>query len=571
MSQLSSLIKYKVLLTWRLYNRHTIASLESVLFFLFFGASITIGVVIFRTITIRGMPFIIPELLFADLLTLALAFSLLYSLIGHYINEGYDLNRLKVWPLSLNTIFASNVASAILGLGIIMPLAVFSAMLIAAGASFFQFLAAVPIILAYIIFMVIAGQTIAIFIYVMLPKLSIMRLALIVMAGVLAWSVLMGSGGIRQTESWFNFGIFFRPVGLEAFRHYPGGEIGIILAAILRNDWSSILVSASVYRDGTVTSHPLLGFSAWMAAAFVLDYMLHAAWMDSDIKGRVLVRNVAKIDPATIIIRVLRRGLEPLVGPTAFELFRKDMLEYAFRSHYFLIYKIFPGSIAPIIIALAMKWNIDPKSGLLTGRWHDIGLYVTVILILFIVLGQAVLFAGNQFGFEDANIVRLMSFPAPRRFFLLGKNLFFSMLFLLDALILAWLATIFFPGIWPFFATLTLALVMFTLILSVGNFTSSIWPYWMPLDKPSFTLRSTIILGFVNMGVTIALAVSFILPFAIVALPHLFKLDWLSYLLMPAALAYGVLFHRLTIGPAVALFESNEFLILRRVADREQL
>jgi len=571
LNQLAGLIRYKVLLTWRLYTRHTLASLETILFLLAYSSVVIVGVIIYRIVTARALVFVIPELLFADLLTLTLVFSLLYSLVGHYINEGYDLNRLRIWPLSLNTIFAANIGSALMGLNIVMPVAVLSSMIIAAGCTFPQYLASLIFIFGYTLFMVVAGQTIAIFIYVMLPKLNFTRLALLAMGGVLVWSIIMGLGGFRHPASWFNFFIFFRPPGLEAFRPYPGGQIGIILTAILNNDWSSIWIHSTDYRDWSVKSYPLLGFLAWTAVVFVLDYLLHAAWMDSDIKGRAVVRNVGKVDPATFVLKILRRFFEPLIGPTAFELYRKDMLEYAFRSHYFLIYKIFPGSIAPIIIALAMKWNIDPQSGLLTGKWHDIGLYMTVILILFIVLGQAILFAGNQFGFEDANIKRLMSFPTPRRNFMLGKNLFFSMLFFLDALILAGLALIFFPGAWTFFATLTLGFTIFLLILSLGNFTSAIWPYWMPLDKPSFTLRTTVILGFVNMGITVALVFSFLIPFALVVVPHLTGVDWLSYILMPLALAYAVMFHKLTMKPAVAIFEMNEFLILRRVADKEQL
>jgi hypothetical protein len=93
----------------------------------------------------------------------------------------------------------------------------------------------------------------------------------------------------------------------------------------------------------------------------------------------------------------------------------------------------------------------------------------------------------------------------------------------------------------------------------------------MPLDRPSFTLRSTIILGLVNAGATIVLAVFFAPALAAVVLPNRFGMEWLSVVMMPVAVAYGLLIHRFTLNGAVTLLESNEFLVLRRIADREEL
>jgi hypothetical protein len=326
------------------------------------------------------------------------------------------------------------------------------------------------------------------------------------------------------------------------------------------------------YNDQDERSFPLLTFLAWTGGLLLLNYLLHALWMDSDVKQRVVTSRVREGEFGPAILNWLSRLLVPIVGQTAFELYRKDMLEYALRSPFFLIYKIFPGSIAPIIIVFAMKWNLDPESGLLVAPEAREAAMVTMIaLLLFIVIGQANLFAGNQFGFEDQNIRGLMSYPTPRKYFLMGKNLFFAGLFFFDSLIVAALALVFFPSAFAFFAVFSLLLTVFLLILAAGNFTSSIWPYWMPLDKPSFTLRTTLILSLVNMGVVIALSIAFAPAAAMVVLPALYGLHWLSYVLMPVAIAYGVLIYRLTMGPAVSLFKSNEFLILRRIADREEL
>ncbi len=559
-----------------MYNRHTLASIESILFLAVLSIWLLFNWFLFSYIAHRGFDrqLMTYELLFSDVFLLVLIIWFVFALIGFRTNEGYDLNRFRTWPLPLNTIFFANLFSAFLDLSILPPLVAFLAVFVAAGPTFSQFVIGLVFILAFLFFLVIAVQTIAILLYVMLPRVSTVKLFTTVMIGILIWSIILGLGGFRHPESHINFFAFFVPSGIEYFRHYPTGEMGIMLSAVIQGNWGDIWIYTTEYtiRQQTYeySSYPLLGFLGWTFGILAFNYLLHAAWMSADIRKHVEVGRVQKHDIGALLLNGFEKILSPIIGATAFELYRKDMLEYAFRSPYFLVYKFLPGTIAPIIIVLAMQWNLNPQSGLIDTQWRAISLMTTVILILFIVIGQANLFAGNQFGFEDANIRGLMMFPTPRKEFLLGKNLFFAGLFILDAVILSALSLIFFPKIIIFFATLTLMLTIFLIILSIGNFTSSIWPYWMPLDKPSFTFRTTVILGIVNLGVTVALAIAVAPAAAVVIVPYIFKLYWLSCLMMPVAVIYGIYFHKLTMKHAVALFESNEFLILRRVADREQ-
>jgi MFS family permease len=248
------------------------------------------------------------------------------------------------------------------------------------------------------------------------------------------------------------------------------------------------------------------------------------------------------------------------------------MLEFWARNPHFFIYKILPGTLAPVIILLAMNWNLN--NAIQMGENDDIAVIIklfTVGLVLFIVAAQGILFAGNQFGFEGENIRTILALPTPRQHLLTGKNIFLGGLFIIDAMVMSLALLVYFPTLYAFFSWLTLLVVMFLLILAFGNFTSSIWPYWMPLDKPSFTLRTTVILGFVNMGFTIVLAVAILPAIAMIVIPYNTGHQWLGYILMPVAVGYGCFIHKITLKPAVALFESNEFLVLRRVADREQL
>lgn len=544
-----------------MYTRTTIASLETILFFLVFFVWIGFAAWILVHITQRALAgsWMPRTLIFCDIYTFIFLIWFIVPLAGYRTNEAYDLGKLKTYPLSPWKVFLANIFGALTDISVLLPLSGFLAVFFATEPSPDEIIPGILMILALLVLLVVAGLTLVNALYILLPRLNLVAVGMVILAGILLWALLLNLGLVTHPAMSVNYYVLFRPEGIDYFRPYPAGEIGIAIDSMMDGRWEEMKVS-------------LRQFALWMGGVIVFNYILIAYLWESDPAPRSAGRFSPKADLVTILLNGIERLLAPVFGSEAVALYKKDMLEFATRSPYFLLYKILPGSIAPMIILLAMRWNLEYyiQFSYRPELKPTIQL-VTFIVVIFIVVGQANLFAGNIFGFESENIRTIFVLPTPRRRILLGKNLFLGGLFVIDSLVLSFLILLFYPTPFAFFAWLSLLLTLFLLILSIGNFTSSIWPYWMPLDQPSFSMRTTIILSVVNLGATIALAVAFSIPAAMVLLPWRLGNETLSYILMPVAVIYGLLFHRYTIGTAVGLLESNEYLVLRRIADKEQL
>lgn len=559
MTEVLHLINWKIKLTWRLYTRHTLASLETLLFFLVFFVWLVFGWWVLGHATHWALEngFILRALVFSDLFSFIFVAWLLLCLVGYRLNESYDLGKLRAYPLPLWKVFAASLLGPFADLTVLLPLTGFLAVFLAGGPLPDQIPVGVLLVLALFFLLVVSGQALVTVLYVMLPRLNLVAVGMAIIIGVLVWAVLLNLGVVGYPMP--DFYVLLRPYGIDHFRPYPAGQIAVALDA---------------YMDGRWLDMPqvLLGFGTWTAGIVGLNYLLLRYWWASDRVSGMGAGRTSEHDAVPRIAGWLERVVARLVGAEAAALFRKDLLNLFARSPYFLLYKVLPGAIAPAIILLSMRWNLENVSRLSSTPEFARGIVIaTFTLVGFIVIAQANLFSGNQFGLEDTAIRGLMVLPTSRRSILIGKNAFLGSLFLGDALVLSALSLLFFPTPFVFFAVLSLLVTLFLLILSIGNYASAIWPYWMPLDKPSFTLRSTVVLGLVNVGAVIALVIAFAPALAAVVVPHLLGNDVVTYVCMPLVVIYGLVFHRLTLRGAVGLLESNEFLILRRVTEREEL
>ena len=541
-----------------MYVRNTLASLESILFLIIYITWMIFSYHIFIRATNWGLSHSVPQaLIFCNLFTFLFVIWLIFSFLGYRLNESYDLNRLYAYPLPLRSIFSANLFGAFLDLSVLLPLVSYIAILVASIKSAEHFPVAILLVIALLFLQVAAGLTLVNVLYVLLPRLNLVKVGMWAALAILVWEGLLNRGIIKYPMP--NFYALFREFGIKMYLPYPAGQIGIALDAYITGNISEMTI-------------PLLGFAGWTIGILTLNYLILNYWTQLDLAKRTGTEQVPKHDLAAAFLDKLASIIEPFVGKQAYSIFRKDSLEFAARSPYFFIYKILPGSVAPVIILLAMRFNMEYIQNLSTyPALVDYALPSAMVLVLFIVIGQGNLFAGNHFGLEDAMIRSIMVFPVPRKAILLGKNLFLGGLFLLDTIVLSLLSLLFYNSAYIFFGIFTLLLTLFILILSIGNFTSSLWPYWMPFDKPSYTFRNTVILGLVNAGVTLVLVVAIAPVVAGIALPYRYEIFWLGYIFMPLAIFYGFSFHRLSLNPAVNVLENSEFQIIRRVADREQL
>jgi hypothetical protein len=550
---------WKMVLTWRMYTRHTLASLETTIFFFVFSIWLIFSSFFLYNLAQweMGIPDTPHALVFAGIYSMIFVLWVLMAFAGYRLNEGYDLERLRLYPISFNSVFTAGIFGPFADMSIILPLSGTLAVFLAIGPYPFQLPIGILLVLAMVFFTVTTGTLLVNLLYVFLPRLNLIWVGGAVLVLTLAWAILLNLGMVRYPLH--SFFLLFRPEGLEFFRLYPPGQIGIAITSYLDRDYMSMV-------------KPLLAFTGWTAGVLALNYILTLYLWTSDVASKSSGRAIRTNDWVSRALNALGRFLERFLGQQSVAMFKKDMLELSLRSPYFFFYKAVPGSVAPMIILLAMRWNLSNivRFSDMTDAAQRVT-FATLALVIFITVAQGNLYAGNMFGLEDISIKSLMVMPTPRRHFLIGKNMFLGSLYLIDALVLACLVPLYYPSVYTFFSWFTLLVTMYLLILSLGNFTSAIWPYWMPLDKPSFTLRSTMILSLVNSIATLLLGFLFAPALAAVVLPRVYHLTWLSYVMMPIVVAYGVLVYYMSLKPAVALLEANEFLVLARIADREEM
>lgn len=548
-----------MLLTWRLYTRNTLASVETLLFLVVFIIWIAFGSwFTFRVTQWMLFDIGIPRaLVFSNVFGAIFIIWLIMILAGYRLNESYDPERLKIFPIPLRSIFLTSILNPIFDLSILLPASGMYSVFFASNPYPSQIPVGVIIVFFSLFFTVLAGSTLVHFLYAFLPRISIVKVGMFILFLILVWAILLNLGLVGYPMHFYF--LLFVPAGIEYFKQYPTGQAGIILDAFMNGNMAG-------------TGPILLSFASWNAGLLVLNFLLlYRIWKNDAIKKSIKGR-IGVNEPGNVFVDLISRLLSNFASPQSISIFKKDMLEFFLRSPYFMLYKALPGSIAPIIIILAMKWNLENVARLSEDPViSQRVIYSTLATVIFIVISQANLFAGNQLGFEDASIRNIFVMPTPRRYILIGKNLFLGGLFLIDAIILSALAIFFLPSMFTFFTWLSLFITLFLLILTIGNFTSSIWPYWMPLDKPSFTLRTTVIIGLVNLGALLILAILYAPPLIAVVLPELAGYRLISYIMMPISVIYAFLIHRFTLKAAVGLLESNEFLVLRRVGDREEL
>ena len=87
------------------------------------------------------------------------------------------------------------------------------------------------------------------------------------------------------------------------------------------------------------------------------------------------------------------------------------------------------------------------------------------------------------------------------------KNIFMFFLLTIDSVVISFLIGLFYPGFqYPlaFFCFMESLVIM---LIGLGNLSSMIFPYYVPLDKPTVSFQGTLIVGLMNMITVLALSI----------------------------------------------------------------
>ncbi|GCE25703.1 hypothetical protein KDA_11870 [Dictyobacter alpinus] len=188
-----------------------------------------------------------------------------------------------------------------------------------------------------------------------------------------------------------------------------------------------------------------------------------------------------------------------------------------------------------------------------------LGPWVVPTIPLFILLSLYTL-AYNSLGFERQGITTLFLFPTDPRYILWGKNIAVFLVGLFEVAVLILLAAIITNG-WIYVApALVVGLAGIGIILGIGNYTSVFLPQKMRQARRGFQTTSNMsaeggcLRAALSMVAWLIMMVLMIPVAAAVVLPVFFHAQWIWILSLPASLLYALVFYILvtnTVAPHI--------------------
>jgi ABC-2 type transport system permease protein len=159
--------------------------------------------------------------------------------------------------------------------------------------------------------------------------------------------------------------------------------------------------------------------------------------------------------------------------------------------------------------------------------------------------------AYNSLGFERQGITTLFLFPIDPRYILWGKNIAVAVVGVVEILIFVLAASIITHN-WQYTApALVIGLSGLGIILGIGNFTSVFLPQKMRMARRGFQTRSNMsaeggcLRSIMSMAATLTMLVLLIPVAAAVFLPIILHLQWIWILSLPVSVIYGGIFYML--------------------------
>ncbi len=554
--QIFYLIKLKALLTMRSHGRDPLSIIQSIIFLIFvliFAIALTAAIVgslifiekYFNKLASTGLRI----MFLANTLLGIYGLWLLVPAFGFRINESYDVTKLLHLPIRRVTLFIASVLGNFADLTVLIPLAVITGVLIIFTTSIPVFFFNLLTMIIFIINMFICGQLIVILLYNFLPRISLFKILLVIVIvfAIGFWGYIALKHTMRQTLT-----IFDIEFGMKVYIFFPHGMAASALWNASEDHWRGAAKGL-----GWLVLHTLiLGavtnafFSKWYATGNVEGAPVGP-------QGRTR-RAIAEM-----VAGFWARVLKPVLPPVALEVMRKDHLNLL-RNRNFILYKTIPATIGPVLIIVSTWYNVNHLHFI--QRDEGLPKYITYAAMFFagfIVIAQAHLFAGNVFGLEGRGIFSLFTTEANKRDILIGKNAFLLTLYILDATVfglLTWLLLRSFAI--GAIAALTL-MNLFVIMLSVGNFTSAVLPYYFDLDRPAVSASQVIVLAIAE-SLSAMMSLFLLLPVgALLLIPLWLHWYWLEIITIPLGLAYSFFWLCISVrfaGPLVERFERNIML-----------
>jgi len=485
-----SIIKLRVLVTLRSYTKSTQSRVESYFFFpLFIMAMLAFYRIVPHTLSM-ALDYIPAPVMVFNLFFFSLAVLwIMIPFMGFRLNESLDIKRLIHYPITFPTLFTSLSISNFLDISNIVPLTIMAAFIK------FEFLfgnhegilGIILLCIVVFIFLQSIYQTVILILYNLLPGFNPLKLAALVLLAVVGLVVLINLNVIKMPSelvllddenlSFHNY----LPTGIFAISAYEfhAGNLSLGYAFLVKS--ALILIPVIVFN-------------------FVATYLTYRSVEQGIIRSHARGRKRLKNKPCR------KSLLDNFKRNPVMAIASKDAQTF-FRDWHFMFYKMMPGIITPVLILLIIRYSLVGSDLSISPELQMMIQISFIILVMILFLAQSYIFVGNIFGYDRAAVSSMFTAPVTDRQILLGKNIFMFFLLSIDSLVISILIGLFFPGIsYPLsFFSFMECLVM--ILVGLGNISSMIFPYYVPMDKPTVSFQGTLIVGLMNMITVMALSV----------------------------------------------------------------
>jgi ABC-2 type transport system permease protein len=183
-----------------------------------------------------------------------------------------------------------------------------------------------------------------------------------------------------------------------------------------------------------------------------------------------------------------------------------------------------------------------------TQALSGLGNWIVPIVPIFLLFTLYSL-AYNSLGFERQGITTLFLFPIDPRYILWGKNIAVMLVGVVEILILVTAASIITHG-WQYTGpALVIGLAGLGIILGIGNFTTVFLPQKMRMARRGFQTRTNMTAEggclriVMSMVATLLMLILLIPVAAAVFVPILLHVQWIWIISLPVSIIYGILFY----------------------------
>lgn len=446
-------------------------------------------------------------------------------------NEGLDVSKLTLFPLTRMELMASLVFSTLLDIPTIGLVLLLAAVVAGWAVSVpVAILAFVTMLVFYVQVVGVSQLVLALFMRVLqgrrLRDLSIIIIAVFTSSCYLIQQFVLG--GTRILHIYDNLkSASFSPY----LQWLPSGYAARSITQAVQGNWGASLVSLGLL---VVTS---------VLALYLWQLVLERSLSTPEVGGSARTRNRRRQQAVTVAASVQPAGASiwgRIISPQITAIARKDLI-YFWRDPQ-LKALMFQSLVYVIVFLVGPLLN--PNSDRLGGSGYVLLITPLVVLLFTVTLSL------NTLGLERQGLTTLFLFPVEPQRILWGKNLAVFVLGL-GELVLLVIVGAFLSQAWNLVLPVVIVgLAGMGVTLGCGNFTSVYFPQYMRQMQRGFRAtgqgsQAGCLRGVMSLVMMLVTAILLVPVALALGLPIIFHVEWIWGVTIPLALIYGVAFHQI--------------------------